>query len=285
MKGTKLEMVYQPIIDHQENKVIASEALCRPIQHGQAIRPDHWFRAAFEQGWSAEADVLALDVAMRNFVRSQKEVECADTMVLFVNVLPTSLMEPFFTDRIHSLLLDNLVPPHQLVLEIIEYVPYDPKALAVKLRPLRSLGVKIALDDIGVSCFDLQAISEIEPDYIKVDRSLIQGIASSESRQRCLTNLLRYVPSNKSVIAEGTEELQDIMTLSDIGIRLSQGYYWAKPMQLELANLHAKIQIGKHTLIQTWQQHGRCLTDEATLQVSQELDLLITKYTAARHLL
>ena len=95
---------------------------------------------------------------------------------------------------------------------------------------MRSIGVRIALDDVGVGSANLGMLVQLEPDFIKVDRSLIQGISNSLSKQRLLSHLVGFMESGDSVIAEGLENPEDLLAVKESGVNLSQGYYWAYPM-------------------------------------------------------
>ncbi|GAB7387961.1 hypothetical protein BSNK01_17980 [Bacillaceae bacterium] len=240
MKRFVLGTVYQPIVDHQEQTIYGYEALSRPSFKSRSIPPDIWFQAARKRGRSTEADLLAITSAVKSFVQVPEHAAAAS---LFVNVLPTSLMDETFRKGMDVILRDHSFNPHQLVMEIIEYIPYNPRSLASYLSPLRSLGIRIALDDMGVGSSNLQSFIELEPDYVKIDRSLVQGIAFSHAKQRLLSSLADLMSSANAVIAEGVEDVRDVFTLRSMGIHLSQGYYWAKPMPAEeLSNVLAPME-------------------------------------------
>ena len=118
-----LEVVYQPIVDHVEGIVCAHEALSRPQYDGQFIPPDVWFRAAFERNRSIEADWLALTISISR-LRGLPSEMTFDTP-LFVNVMPSSLVQEPFIEQLELLFREGFCEPHQLVIEIVEYISYD----------------------------------------------------------------------------------------------------------------------------------------------------------------
>lgn len=225
-----LDVVFQPIVDHCKNTIFAYETLSRPQYDGRLLPPDKWFQAACECGLSAEVDLLAFSSGVNNFRLLPPEIT---SVPLFVNVIPGSLTQRSFLDGLDRLLYESQCQPEQLVLEVIEYVSYDPQALFQMIKPLRSLDVRIAIDDVGMGNTNLAALVQLEPDFIKIDRSLIQDIATSSSKQRLLSHLVGYMESGSSVIAEGVENAKDLAAIQEAGVNLSQGYYWARPMSVD----------------------------------------------------
>ncbi len=280
-QGT-LEVVYQPIVDHSKSVIFAHEALSRPQFDGTFFQPDTWFRTAYECNRSLEADLLAINSSMNNLRLLPHEI--TSTTPLFVNVMPSSLAEKSFYGELEHLFRDDVCQPEQLVLEIIEYVSYDPLSLSKMVDPIRSMGVRVALDDVGTGNASLEALVQLVPDFIKVDRCLIQGISQSSSQQRLLSHLVGYMESENSVIAEGLENAEDLLAIKETGVHLSQGFYWAHPMSADnLLVLLTGIEIERNTLVEIIQDKGGKLTDEKVVKKSQELDLLITQYCHLRN--
>jgi EAL domain-containing protein (putative c-di-GMP-specific phosphodiesterase class I) len=276
-----LKVVYQPIVNHSLGVIFAFEALSRPHYQGSFIPPDVWFRAAYESDRSIEADLLALTASVCSLKSLPHKIQ---SFPLFVNVMPSSLFEETFVEGLEVLLREGLCEPQQLVLEFVEYVSYDPSLLSKMLRPIRSLGVRIALDDVGIGNTNLAALVHVEPDFIKVDRSLIQGISTSSAKQRLLSLLVGFMESGDSVIAEGIENPEDLAAVREAGANVSQGYYWARPMSFEnLSDLIAEIETKKKTLLKLVQDNDGSLTDDAVAQKSQELDSLINLYHRLRN--
>lgn len=269
-------MVYQPIVDHVEGIVCAHEALSRPQYDGQFIPPDVWFRAAFERNRSIEADWLALTISISGLRGLSSEMT---SIPLFVNVMPSSLVQDPFIEQLELLFRDGFCEPHQLVIEIVEYISYDVARLSRMVKSIRSLGIRIALDDVGAGSTSLEALFELEPDWIKVDRALIQGISILPSKQRFLSRLVRFMGSGNAVIAEGVENYEDLKAVREAGVNISQGYYWSRPMSIyDLRDLLSEIERKRNELVKLAQIRNGLLTDEAVIHKNQQLDMLITLY-------
>ncbi|QSO54878.1 EAL domain-containing protein [Alicyclobacillus curvatus] len=278
----RLDVVYQPIINHAENSIFAYEALSRPQYQGRLIPPDLWFRTACESNLSVQADLLALFSSIKHFRRTLQGA--STSAALFVNVMPSSVGEKSFREGIEFLFEAGHCRPQELVLEIIEYVSYDPSQIAEILEPLRGLGVRIALDDVGVGSTNLLALVELEPDFIKIDRSLIQGISASWTKQRLLKYLTEFMQCENSVIAEGVEYREDLLAIRECGVRLSQGYYWSPPVTGDdHMLLTVEIEKQREALIQLVEKKGGILTDDDVVTKSQELDLLLTQHCRFHH--
>jgi len=229
-----LECVYQPIVNHQDTGIFAYEALSRPWFEDVCIQPDLWFRAAYECGRSEEADLLAFTSAIQRFTQSGKFLLPGP---LFVNVLPSSLSRESFLRSLERFLHDVHCDPTQLVIEVVEYVSFDPVTLAQIIRELRTHGIRIALDDVGVGASNLNALVALEPDFVKVDRSMIQGICDSDSKQRILSSLVTFMGGGESIVAEGVETADDLVAIKACGVHLSQGYYWIPPLPADELSL------------------------------------------------
>lgn len=229
MRQRSLKVVYQLIVDHVAHQVVGYEALSRPFVGSQVIRPDLWFRAAYDCKCSVEADLLALACIVENAAFLPKDNV---SQSIFVNVMPSSLGNPAFLKELERMIEQGECQPKQMVFEIVEYIDYDLRQLAEVMHTLRSFGIGIALDDVGAQDgFSVEAISQLKPDFVKIDQSLILGIAKCTFKQNWLKNMVQQLaPDCYSVIAEGIENIEDLQTVEETGIVYSQGYYWGRPM-------------------------------------------------------
>ena len=222
-----LLVVYQPIMDHRRHAIFGYEALTRPVVDGQMLPPDRWFRAAYENRRAYAADLLALtciahDVAaLPDLGRSQP---------LFVNVMPSTLRHPSLLTRLARLVGQGLIVPEQWVFEITEHIPYDPLTLVEPIRWLTALGFRVAVDDFGTPGLGLDVIRDLEPTWVKIDRSRIAGLAASPAQRHWVRALVRHTGAEgATLIAEGVEDPRDVIALRRLGISLSQGFHWAVP--------------------------------------------------------
>lgn len=275
-QGT-LRTAYQPIVNHARKHVLAYEALSRPQVHGTMMHPLAWFRTAYQAGLAVDADILALISAVAHL--STFPTDVVRTPV-FVNVMPYTLTQRAFVDKLACLAEASVCDPSQLVLEIVEYTPYDLSTLVAAARELRSLGVRIAIDDVQeLTCGVADLVDAVEPDYLKIDRTAVQGAVGSATKRAALSKLVREFEGRTVLIAEGVETVDDLWTIQDVGLEISQGYLWGHPsLNGKLVQLQAQLEIERWALLELVRQKGGTLTDPDVIQKSREVDFLILRY-------
>jgi len=122
-------------------------------------------------------------------------------------------------------------PLSRLVVEVTEHSVVEAYgALRGELAPLREQGLRIAVDDAGAGYASLRHILELRPDFIKLDRWLIDGLADDRGRRVAVTafvSLARELGSR--VIAEGVEREQDLVAIRELGLDAAQGFLLGRP--------------------------------------------------------
>jgi EAL domain-containing protein (putative c-di-GMP-specific phosphodiesterase class I) len=118
-----------------------------------------------------------------------------------------------------------------LVVEMTEHdVVHKYAALRDELDPLRERGFRIAIDDAGAGYASLRHIVELRPDFIKIDRSLVNGIANDHARRVAVSAfVLLALDLGATVIGEGVERPCDLDVLADLGVHAAQGYLLGRP--------------------------------------------------------
>ncbi len=276
LSSSGLKSVFQPIIDHKHYQLVGFEALSRPFMNGEAISPLEWFQKVTLEQNSSDADLWAIQSACQSFLASSVY---SSSPFLFVNLIPLSMENNSFLRDLERVFHLVDFPPEKIVFEIVEYVHVKIPRLAEKIKDLRSLGAKIALDDIGAGTEDLQTLVVMEPDFMKIDRSLVDGIHQSMTKQRLLSALAQYGDSSHLWVAEGIECYEDLTVVKEAGVHLSQGYYWGHPLpQEELSALLVDIEVLR-TQLNDAVRGAPNLTDERVLKSSARLDQLILYYT------
>jgi EAL domain-containing protein (putative c-di-GMP-specific phosphodiesterase class I) len=137
------------------------------------------------------------------------------------------------------------LPLSQLVVEVTEQsVVRCYGDLRDVVAPLRAQGLRMAVDDAGAGYASLHHIVELQPDFIKVDRSLVHGVADDHARRVAVSAfVLLSLDLGATVVAEGVERPRDLSTLCDLGVHAAQGYLLGRPSTREgdLAKLAAQI--------------------------------------------
>lgn len=221
-------MYFQPIVCLRSGRVVAFEALMRPRRCEGGAGAGDLIAAASRAGRVHELDRLAHAAALASASYLPE-----DTRV-FINALPEVAAREDFVARLARLTELAGIPASRLVIEITErHYPDDDSELIRRVGELRRLGFGIALDDVGAGRSDLGRILTLRPDWIKLDRVLVQGIATDPLGRRLVGALARFARgSDIQVIAEGIELPSQARAAMDLGVTQGQGYWFAHPAPL-----------------------------------------------------
>lgn len=222
-----INMVFQPIVHLATGRILGYEALCRgPIQSPLHF-PDLLFEMAKHNNKVSSLDELARKKAIEKFL------PYGENYKLFINMTPITLKGyDFFSSSTFKCLEDNKVNPENIVLEITEQAPIDKvENFEAILNDIRSLGIKIALDDVGSGYSGLKTILKVMPDYIKIDMDLTRNIHKDNMRRNLVKGLINMCRDcNMKIIVEGIECKEELETLMDLGAYGGQGYFLQKPV-------------------------------------------------------
>lgn len=213
---------FQPIIDIKAHEVFSYEALIR----GPAREPASWVL-----GQVPPEEMLAFDREARNRairLASRLGLKCR----LNLNYLPQSQDSPAVS--ILMMLTEarrDHLPIDRLVLEVTECGAIENPALFAELvNRYRASGLKVALDDFGAGYSGLNLLVDLQPDMIKLDMKLVQGIDRHGPRQAIVRAIRQAcVDLGIDLIAEGVETEQEFAWLANEDIHLFQGFLLAEP--------------------------------------------------------
>jgi EAL domain-containing protein (putative c-di-GMP-specific phosphodiesterase class I)/CheY-like chemotaxis protein len=216
--GPSLHMVFQPIVELTGGTIVSVEALSRFADKPRKM-PEAWFAEAAKVGLLAELELAAIDRALGELHRIPSRVS------LSINVSPQTMA----SEELASLLAD--VDARRLVLEMTEQSPVeDYTALAARLLPLRERGIRLAIDDVGAGYSSLERVVKLGPDYMKLDRSTVTGVAGDPVRRSLIERLVSFSDEvGISVIAEGVETQEDLEVLRTLYVPYGQGYHLGRP--------------------------------------------------------
>jgi EAL domain-containing protein (putative c-di-GMP-specific phosphodiesterase class I) len=154
---------------------------------------------------------------------------------VFLNVTAVTLSHPLFLTHILQCLERHpLLSPEQIYFEITErHQIYNMDAMIEILRGFRQHGFRFAVDDAGSGYSSLQWISELVPELIKIDRSVIHQVDRTAVKESLLKAIVTAAREMKcEVVAEGVEREEEADVLFRLDVSMGQGYYFAKPHQL-----------------------------------------------------
>ena len=209
---------YHPIVVASTREIFGYEALARGTL--RTLRsPEVMFDVA------AEADLIwELSRLCRERALEGMSTRLGPGQLLFLNVDPHDFADPMFNE-------DEVAEPSHVVIEITERTAIkDYPKFRGRLKAFRERGFRFAVDDAGSGYAGLGSIANLEPDFIKLDISLINSIDSNFIKQNLVQTMVRFANDHGAmVIAEGVERAEEFKTVQDLGVHLVQGFFLHRP--------------------------------------------------------
>ena len=209
---------YHPIVLATTREIFGYEALARG-QMRTLRSPEVMFEVA------AEADLIwELSRLCRARALEGMSTRLEGDQLLFINVDPTDFNDPAFTEQ-------EVAEPSRVVIEITERTAIkDYPKFRDRLKAFRDMGYRFAVDDAGSGYAGLGSIANLEPDFIKLDISLISAIDTNFIKQNLVQTTVKFADDHGAkVIAEGVERAEEFKTVQELGVHLVQGFFLHRP--------------------------------------------------------
>ncbi len=239
LEDKTLATVFQPIFGFQEGRMLGYEALVRGPRGSLLQTPAQLFAAANEEGLAVELNLLCVEQMLRAFAASGLEGS------LFFNVSPRVIVQRLHDQERATRFMDSVgLPADRVVIEITEDYPTVDFALVHdSLMLYRSMGFRIAIDDLGEGFASLRLWSELRPEFVKADKHFVTGIADDPVKVQFL-RAIQHIAENcgSLVIAEGIENAADFRMVKDIGIACGQGWFIGHPAEIPRGELSPEAQ-------------------------------------------
>jgi EAL domain-containing protein (putative c-di-GMP-specific phosphodiesterase class I) len=219
--GDGLDVAFQPIVDLASGQVVGAEALARfKDADGTPIPTERCFLDAHAVDLGVPLEMAVIKCALRGQSR------LPDGRYLALNVSPAVLE--------HDDLAFEIATRHTerpLVVEITEHQPVeDYVALSASLDRLRALGVRVAVDDVGSGFASFRHVTRVNPDILKLDRTLVCGIDDDPVRQSLAAAIVAFANDvGAIVVSEGIENEHELCCLKNLSVNCGQGFYLARP--------------------------------------------------------
>lgn len=221
-------LYFQPQVRLSDHKIVALEVLIRHQSDSGKITPPVFLKYYERTGLMPEMDFWVMEHAL-DYVR--ENMSDAENMTLSVNISPQTLVDYRLLNVVRKVLAKPLPTGWQLEFEITESQKVqEPVRVAEVLEKMRSLGIKIALDDFGSGYSTLHYLTRYPLDKIKLDRSMVLGLAKPDG-----FNFLRQVVKlcmvvKCEVLIEGVETQDELAQVQMAGIEFCQGYFFHRPL-------------------------------------------------------
>lgn len=232
IKNGEISTFFQPIVNLQSGETFGFEALNRPMKSNLFPTTDNFYDFVGKTDRVFEFERFCRNISIRRYMNQIEEKKLTEQYVLFLNVHPQVLLDKNYqSGATLQLLTDMGIHPEQVVFELTERSALTDFQEFVKvLSHYRSQGYRIAIDDVGSGYNSLKTLVYLQPEFVKLDRSLIQNIDKNIVSQQLVSLIADYAEkSGTKIIAEGIERFEDLTYIQSAGIHLAQGYAIGKP--------------------------------------------------------
>ncbi|WP_031479038.1 GGDEF domain-containing protein [Maridesulfovibrio frigidus] len=241
IKHSRVNCHYQPIVNLADKRIHGWEALARGPRNSPFRSPLTLFDMAENIGKLFQLERICRESAISSFGEFDQQQK------LFLNIHPRTIVDPNFSSGETKILLDRWgLKPENIVFEITErHSVKDFKTFRKTLDHYRNQGYLVAIDDAGTGYSGLSSIAEIKPDYIKLDKSFVDNIETSQVNRAIVETFTDFSEKiGGKLLVEGIETQSQAVAMIDMGVHLGQGYFFARPARTkpDLTNEAMKIQ-------------------------------------------
>ncbi|MDT8406200.1 MAG: EAL domain-containing protein [Methylococcales bacterium] len=242
----QLFLEYQPLIDLTTEAPLALEVFLRWRHPKLGLIP------ASQLTTIAEQSRLILELnewVLRTACQQHRLWQTAQLTPppLAVNISTMQYRQASFQGLLTSILADVQMPANLLILELTENsLAQDAATTTCNLHKLKSLGVKLAIDDYGAGVSSLGLFADLPIDQIKIDESFIRHIENNAKNQALVKTVLTLGEHLRiGVVAEGVETAEELACLKALHCPAGQGYFWHKPMPIEVVEQYLNLKLNK----------------------------------------
>jgi diguanylate cyclase (GGDEF)-like protein/PAS domain S-box-containing protein len=229
VRAQTLELAYQPIVDLARDEATGVEALLRWTLDGEPIPPSEFIPLAEASGLIVELGTWVLERACADVAPLRSP--SGEPLRVSVNVSAVQLRASGFTAQVAEALVRTGLAPERLTLELTESVVVEDVAAVSELfGALRTLGVRISVDDFGTGFSSLASLAGLPVDALKLDRSFIAAMDAGGSHEALVAGVISLADRlGLPIVAEGIETAAQLDALRRLGCGFGQGYHLGRP--------------------------------------------------------
>lgn len=244
LQKKELSLHYQPIINLQNNKIIAMEALLRWNNPKLGTIPPNVLIPIAE----SNGTIFPIGLWVLRTACAQLKAWHDNNLPLIkmsINISECQLKQDDVVKTIKQVLQETNLDPKYLEIELAERVFLSSgNTILSKLLELKELGISVSLDDFGTCYSKLSTVKQFPVDSIKIDRAFIKDLTTHPGIKAIVYSMATVAKTlNLHVIAEGIETKEQLKVLSSLFQDEAQGYYFGKPAPAEEAVKLLKNQV------------------------------------------
>ncbi|MCV2490651.1 EAL domain-containing protein [Geodermatophilus sp. YIM 151500] len=231
----ELRLVFQPVVDAVLQRTVSVEALLR-WRHPELgeVPPAEFVPLAEESPLIADLGRWVLREACAAVAALPDDDPAGTGPAVAVNVSARHVRSGELVPDVLAALERSGLPPSRLVVEITESVLLDDAHVVDDLAALRTLGVRIAVDDFGTGWSSLAYLAGLPVDVLKMDQHFLAGVESDPQRRALCRAVLHLGASlGLPVVVEGVTTPAELALLRDMGHRYLQGYVFSRPFEAD----------------------------------------------------
>jgi len=224
---------YQPIVSLRTGKVRSFEALLRWDHPDRGlVWPDDFIPLAEETKLILPIGLWVIRTAADQLRKWQKQFWMSPPLAISVNLSCRQFFQPDLVYQVERALRETGLDPRCLKMEITESTIMEQvESASSALTRLKSLGVKLALDDFGKGYSSLSYLHQLPCDTLKIDRSFIARIGPGGENTEIVRTIISLAKGlGLDVVAEGVETADQLVQLKDLGCQFGQGYFFSRPL-------------------------------------------------------
>ncbi len=222
-----IKYAFQSIVSAKTGEIYGYEALMRP-QSELLVTPLEFIRIAKTDARLNEIEYLTWTYGLKAYKEQIEKGHISKNARIFLNTIPNNMVDDKTIDYLEAEYSDCL---KNIVLESLEGEQANDGCINKKKALLKKWNGILALDDFGTGYNSEYALVNLEPDLIKIDRSLISGCYKDLTRANIVRTIVATAKKNNIIVlAEGIETYEEMKTVIACGVDLMQGFYFSRPL-------------------------------------------------------
>lgn len=233
LRNDEVGVAFQPKVSLSSGLIVGAEALLRWTHPTRGeIAPDKVVALAEEHGRVGMITFFVLNHAL---VQARKALDRYPYFQIAINISALDLRDRLFVPQLEQIIAAHRFPVANIILEITETAPIEnDEAVSRTMAELKRMGVKLSVDDFGMGHASLEYLRRIPADEVKIDRSFVTGIETSEADRALVGSAIQMIHSlGRTAVAEGVETHGVSEILREMGCEEAQGYYFSRPLAMD----------------------------------------------------
>lgn len=230
LRNEEFKLVYQPKVNIHTNQITGIEALLR--LKNSSLSPGKFIPIAEQSGLIGAIGRQVIKMAIEQI--AEWKVKIALMVPVSINVSSRQLEDPLLVEYIQHILKENRIEASLLSIEITETAIIDQSSRMIQaLKQLRSMGIRIAIDDFGSGQASVNYLTRFEVDDVKLDKTFSDSYLNLENLPifHAVVHLCKLL--GFQVVAEGIETAEQIDLLKATNCQAAQGYFYYRPLEVE----------------------------------------------------